>query len=515
LGFAMKVGYAPLQDEVTRVDDYIKWTLYGIKTDTAKPPYKSLQIRPEDVESGASKDLDGIRMTMYYYNSSSKPNPHNSGNFPYEYPEAAKCGIYNGGEGGPNWCMSEGMANDTYRSFNYPHHTASYYAMYRVARNTNMKTYQSWQWYLHRAANTTIRFGSPSVGVMDGTLFREILRSIQEEAQTDPTQWSDVAQKIESNMYSRAKIFASEEYPYGSEFAFDTTGQEEVVTWLMHFSNSSNDWNIAAKRTVDHILSYMRSSPTWAYHGGSRSWGDLGNNGKWFATFGASFETRGNFHYRSGLNMIPLIEWYRANPDDFLLLEVAMGAQAGQLTTIDETGAPSMMLHMEPYILDFDPHSGDFGLGFFGHTLEAGAYWVQHNELGDLCFLCNLKQGSGGMGLGHGHENSSNNVILVPVDSYRQRFFLEPLALYLQADTGTFASLTVDLAARRIKVSFVPVTSNAGFSIRRLRVDKQSNTRPGNKFNVITSDSSKTFPYHRNAYEIPAEVAQVIVTWSK
>ena len=66
LGFAMKVGHAPVQQEVTRLDDYIKWTLFGVKTDTAKPPYKSLQIRPEDVEAGADPStLDGIRMTMY------------------------------------------------------------------------------------------------------------------------------------------------------------------------------------------------------------------------------------------------------------------------------------------------------------------------------------------------------------------------------------------------------------------------------------------------------------------
>ena len=57
----------------------------------------------------------------------------------------------------------------------------------------------------------------------------------------------------------------------------------------------------------------MRSSPTWAYHGGSRSWGDIGNNGKYLATFGTGAADRGNFHYRSGLNMIPLIEWYAAS----------------------------------------------------------------------------------------------------------------------------------------------------------------------------------------------------------
>lgn len=74
--------------------------------------------------------------------------------------------------------------------------------------------------------------------------------------------------------------------------------------WNLYFGNET-----VARKTVDHILSYMRSSATWAYNGGSRSWGDVGNNGKYLATFGTGSQDRGQMHYRSGLNMIPLIEW--------------------------------------------------------------------------------------------------------------------------------------------------------------------------------------------------------------
>eukprot|EP00965_Chrysotila_dentata_P046046 1530218-Pleurochrysis_carterae.AAC.1 len=65
--------------------------------------------------------------------------------------------------------------------------------------------------------------------------------------------------------------------------------------------------------------------------------------------------------------MIPLIEWYRAFPDEIFVLEIAMGAITGQMANVDAaTGAPSMMFHAVPHMLEFDPHSGDFGLGFFG-----------------------------------------------------------------------------------------------------------------------------------------------------
>ena len=300
-----------------------------------------------------------------------------------------------------------------------------------------------------RAANTTLKFGAPSVGVMDDTTFREILNALTEEAEADPsrTDFAAAVSQITANMfvlqsivlplslcvsircicvrfivrsrYQRASGPFSEKYPYGSEFAFDTTGQEAVVVWLLHFANATNSFATSAKATVDHILSYMRSSPTWAYNGGSRSWGDLGNNGKWQATAGANFETRGNFHYRSGLNAIPLLEWYRRNPDDFFVLQPALGAHAGQMNNIDERGAPGMMMHMEPHILDFDPHSGDFGLGFFGCSVEAAAYYVEHPQHGALCYLCNLRAGTDG------------EVAIAPVDLYKRRVFIEPLGLCL------------------------------------------------------------------------------------
>jgi hypothetical protein len=91
LGFAMKVGHSPVQHEVTRLDDYIKWTLYGVKPDTAKPPLKSLQIRYDDPTDPGGENADGIRMTMYYYSDSGHPSANWSGHFEYDYKEVAKC----------------------------------------------------------------------------------------------------------------------------------------------------------------------------------------------------------------------------------------------------------------------------------------------------------------------------------------------------------------------------------------------------------------------------------------
>ena len=199
--------------------------------------------------------------------------------------------------------------------------------MYHVARHYDiLKTRMPWQWYLERAAKTSLRF-SCGTGVMDGTVFREVLKALEAEGTLNAT-FAEWAKQLDSHMRGRQQHWARQRFPYGSEFAFDTTGQEEVVVWNLHYNDT-----VAAKATVDHILSYMRSIPSWAYNGGARA-ADSGNNGKWMPSMGTGKPDRGQMHYRSGLNMIPLLEYYRQHPndDEWFLLEIAMGAITGQLT---------------------------------------------------------------------------------------------------------------------------------------------------------------------------------------
>jgi len=100
LGLASKLRAAPTQAEASRVDEYIEYTLYGVK-ESAAHPRKSLQIR-----EGEAGDVDGIRMTMYYYDTDL--NNHTSGHFNYSYAEADKC---HSPFGGPTWCMTENMVS--------------------------------------------------------------------------------------------------------------------------------------------------------------------------------------------------------------------------------------------------------------------------------------------------------------------------------------------------------------------------------------------------------------------
>jgi len=46
-------------------------------------------------------------------------------------------------------------------------------------------------------------------------------------------------------------------------------------------------------------------------------------------------------HYGSGINAIPLLEEYRAHPNDLYLLRVGYGGVMGPLSNIDEKGFAS------------------------------------------------------------------------------------------------------------------------------------------------------------------------------
>jgi hypothetical protein len=106
----------------------------------------------------------------------------------------------------------------------------------------------------------------------------------------------------------------------------------------------------------------------------------------------------------------------------------------GQMCNIDESGATSMMFHSFPFVNEFDPNSGDYGLGFFGHSVQAGAYYVQHPQWGETCYLCDVSNNGGETG----------SVSIRPRDSYRQRVFLAPLGLYIVTRTGVITAVDFD-----------------------------------------------------------------------
>lgn len=161
-------------------------------------------------------------------------------------------------------------------------------------------------------------------------------------------------------------------------------------------------------------------------------------------------------HYRAGLNSIPVIERYRTHPDDFYLLQVGAGGIANVLPNINEQGAASMAFHLHPMVLQHDPNSGDSGLGLFGSTMNAGSYLHFHPSLGPLCFFCDASiTGSG----------DTTVAVITPRDAYAKRVFVQPLGLWMVAEAGQIANVTVDMGARTATIVFMPAATPLNASI--------------------------------------------------
>jgi hypothetical protein len=288
----------------------------------------------------------------------------------------------------------------------------------------------------------------PDVGVMDGTVFREVLNALNEEALSDATTWQAKANAVRQMMYNRTITgengspgWNSLPAPFGSEFNWDTTGQEEVAIWGAYFNASSAQYGNLNQRVVASILAYTPNVPNWAWHGSAAGWGDFSNNGKWMVM--AGWEREGQ-HYRAGLNSIPVIERFRQYPNETFLLETAMGALTGTLCNIDSTGAPSMGFHTHPFIMNYDPNSGDYGLAFFGQSLTTGSYLINHPDLGWTCYLCDIS------------SSSASVVTFTPRDPFHRRAYFASVGLWVISLAGEFTSATIDLSKNQTSLVMAP-----------------------------------------------------------
>jgi len=382
----------------------------------------------------------GVRKSLFYYQ-----------------PDAFPAGYYRSDFNWGTWTSwKKKDAERLDRSYNYPHVAALHWAMYRLARNTvGMITNHPWDWYLRNAYETILammKFAPyyTQYGQMEGTVFLEIFKDLGREG------WTVEASALEEKMKGRTEIWMKKAYPFGSEMAWDSTGQEEVYAWTRYFGESSK-----AKVTLEAILGYMPTIPHWAYNGNARRYWDFLYGGK------IRRLERQIHHYGSSLNAIPVLSAYRDNPGNFYLLRVGYGGVMGTLTNIDREGFASAAFHSFPDTLKPDPISGDFAPNFFGHALNTAAYLVQHPEFGWLAFGGNV-------------EVDGTTVRLTPADSFRSRVYIAPLGLWLTLDSGTFEKIEIDLENRRpMRIALSKATEFSKVARLRMEAPGEETTRLG------------------------------------
>jgi hypothetical protein len=229
----------------------------------------------------------------------------------------------------------------------------------------------------------------------------------------------------------------------------------------------------------------MPTLPHWGYNGNARRY--------WDFLYAAKLRRieRQIHHYGSGLNAIPVLDYYRSHPTDLYMLRVGYAGANAALSNIDREGFASAAFHTYPDTLRWDAYSGDYGMNFFGHAMNAATYVVDDPEFGWLAFGGNLRR-------------AGSRVIVTPLDAMRRRVYIAPFGLWLTLDAGTFTSIEIDKKAKLVRVSLS--SANANVSTARLRIEQ-----PAKVAGVGTFRPRADFKSERGATVIPLDnrIAQI------
>jgi hypothetical protein len=404
LATAMKQFAQPNAEEVSAVDDFVHETVVG-----------TLQ----------QNDTFGVVASAFYY----EPGAVNF--------------TYDSSFDWTSWTSwDKARAYTTRRAYNYVHPVATYWSLYRTARNYPEKKLRAeWSWYLDRAFNTTQYCLSNEgancdyalVGLMGEWVLGELLKDLKRE------DMADEASALEESMRYRANLWETQAIPFGSEMAWDSTGQEGVYFWTSYF----NLPNTPAK-AVNSILAYMPTVAHWGWNGNARRY--------WDFIYGAKIQQieRQIHHYGSGLNSLPMLHSYERNPKDNLYaLRVGFAGNTAPLTNIDEEGFASAAFHSFPELLKWDPFSGDYGQGFLGLALGQTVYIVNDNKFGVQAFGGDIDEA----------RSSASSTVVAPKDAVRRRVFVADLGLKVEISAGAIEEIVYDSAAQKLSLTIVPAVS--------------------------------------------------------
>ena len=442
LAAAMKEFGQPNKDEIAKFEQFVDGVLWG-----------GLQY------SDGPRQY-GVRKSLFYHDTMALPE------FPYD--TAINWGSWT------SW--NKTAAEAVNRAYNYPHVTAAYWAMYRIARNhPGLVTHHDWNWYLDHAFQTANylgthnNIGNSRDGLMDGTVFLLLLDDLKRE------KWGPQANALEAQLKAHAEEWSRRPVPFGSEMAWDSTGQEEIYGVTKYFGADDK-----AQITLDSVLGFMPSIPHWGYNGSARRFWDF-----FYGAAPGGTSERQLHHYGSGLNAIPVLTAFRSAPGDFYLLRVGYGGAMGGLSNIDREGFAGTAFHSFPQNMRWDTYSGDYGPNFFGVAINAGTYVVNLPQFGWQALGGNLKV-------------DGEWVKVVPLDAFRQRVYIASRGLWLTLDSGMFEAVEISTKNHAVRVALSPLNSSTPQA--RLRIEQTAKVSGIGAYHL-----TEKFPMEREAFTIPLQ----------
>ncbi|KAL5366247.1 hypothetical protein BJX96DRAFT_182433 [Aspergillus floccosus] len=333
---------------------------------------------------------DGVRKSIFFYKPSAVA----------EYPYSSTI------DWGNWWSWNRADSYSTDRAYDYIHVIATYWALYRAGRDQpEMLKQETWQWYLGRAYNTTLAcfatdsagngmVGYSRLGLMGETVVGYLLEDLRREG------WSREADAVEMAMKLRADAWDSQPAPFGSEMAWDSTGQEGVYYWTKYAGKLQR---------IERMV----------------------------------------HHYGSSLNALPLLSQFRQKPMETYLLRVGYGGITGPLTNIRQDGSMYNAFHSFPDTLAGDDYSGDYGPNFLGVMLASAAYVDEDPDLGLVAY-------------GGNFATDGQVVTVEPRDAVRRRAYIAPMGVYITISSGWIEQFAFARTnAKQVKVRLIPGPSKA------------------------------------------------------
>jgi hypothetical protein len=318
-------------------------------------------------------------------------------------------------------------ADDAWRAFNYVHVINTFINMYWIAGKYSYDFLKEPAYYARQAYAYTKGMFSHwmfpnGVGATEfanmGELhialsLTDILRNegLEEEAE-----WT------ENTVKNKAEYFARQEYPYGSEMAYDSTAYEAVYA----YGKAIGDKRIM-KMTMDVVCANRGKQPIWyLYQTDLRQMGDSSWNVSYMTQLGAYpifdwlFGQKMGFEYKRGEGRASdLLEtWYASylagwsiyNSGGYWSDASENEGAAGWIIDGDVGCCSGMIDKHGPYLKGMVAMSGEGALGFYGALQIAAAVVMNHPVLGRYGFGCRI-------------FNESDTEIIIPTDGLGVRVY--------------------------------------------------------------------------------------------
>ncbi len=201
----------------------------------------------------------------------------------------------------PNFLTADPRATLTDRGYAYPHVYNTYFEMYQIARDDpgliaykhDPDTYLLRAYHIMKALYDGPVNYSLATGLMGGQTTPELIRSLDREG------YVKEADDIRDKMQRKYMNFSNKKYPYGSEYSYDNTGEEEIYTLARVKWQTGQDTD-KALNMMSEINSKTRASrgqmPVWYYYADPVT--NTGEN--WF-----------NFQYTTSLAGYAMDDWIR------------------------------------------------------------------------------------------------------------------------------------------------------------------------------------------------------------